>query len=255
MLAYPIFAGGEQVDLVDRVGLTHICLSYKILFQMSKKTKRVEEIIRILRENYPHSKTALKYKTPFQLLVATILSAQSTDKQVNKITPALFKKYRTVEDFANAKQEELEKYVYSTGFYKNKTKSIIAASKKIVEDFNGEVPDNMKDLITLPGVARKTANVVLSSAFKKVEGITVDVHVKRLSERLGLSKEKYPEKIERDLMNIIPKKGWLDISYLLIDHGRRICTARKPLCPQCPIRHLCPSSEEFISRYFYRISR
>lgn len=212
---------------------------------MSKKTKQIEEIIKILRKNYPHAQTALKYKTPFQLLISTILSAQCTDKQVNKITPSLFKKYPTIEDFANVKQEELEKDIYSTGFYKNKARSIIGASRKIIEDFNGVVPNNMKELTTLPGVARKTANVVLSSAFEKVEGITVDVHVKRLSERLGLSKEKNPEKIEKDLMNIVPKKYWLEISYLLIDHGRKICAARKPLCPQCPIEHLCPSADKF----------
>jgi endonuclease-3 len=212
---------------------------------VTKEKPRIEEIIRILRENYPNSKTALKHKTPFELLISTILSAQCTDERVNKLTPSLFKKYPKIEDFAKAKQEELEKDIYSTGFYKNKAKSIIGASKKIIEDFNGIVPDSMEELVTLPGVARKTANVVLSSSFKKVEGITVDVHVKRLSGRLGLSKEKNPEKIERDLMRIVPKKDWLDISYLLINHGRAICTARKPLCPKCPIKHLCPSAEEF----------
>jgi len=211
---------------------------------VNKKIDRIEEIIRIFRKEYPDIETALTYKTPFQLLVATILSAQCTDKRVNMVTPLLFKKYPDIGDFARVKQEELEKDIYSTGFYRNKAKSIIGASKKIIEKFNGEVPDNMKELITLPGVARKTANVVLSSAFKKVEGITVDVHVKRLSERLGLSKEKNAEKIERDLMRIIPKRDWLDISYFLIDHGRTICKARKPLCSKCPINNLCPSAEK-----------
>ncbi|MBU0533901.1 MAG: endonuclease III [Candidatus Omnitrophica bacterium] len=209
---------------------------------MSLKTERIEEIIRILRASYPNLKTSLKYKKPFELLVATILSAQCTDVRVNQLTPSLFKKYPNIKNFATIKHEELEKDIYSTGFYRNKAKSIIGTAKKLLKDFNGNVPDNMADLITLPGVARKTANVVLSSAFKKVEGITVDVHVKRLSERLGLSKEKNAEKTEKDLMRIIHKKDWLEISYFLIDHGRAICKARKPLCLQCQIKHLCPSA-------------
>ena len=212
---------------------------------MTKKLDRTEEIIKILRENYPDLKTALKYNSPFELLIATILSAQCTDERVNKLTPALFAKYPTMKDFAKVKQEELEKDIYSTGFYRNKAKSIIGTSRKLMEEFNGKVPDNMEELVTLPGVARKTANVVLSSAFKKVEGITVDVHVKRVTERLELSKEKNPGKIERDLMDIVPKKDWLDISYLFIDHGRKICRARTPLCPECPIKHLCPSAKKF----------
>ncbi len=161
------------------------------------------------------------------------------------MTPSLFAKYPTIEDFASAKQEELGKDIYSTGFYKNKTKSIIGASKVILENFEGKLPDNMKDLITLPGVARKTANVILSSVFDKAEGITVDTHVKRLSERLGLSKEKSADKIEKDLMRIIPKKDWLEISYFLINHGRAICKARKPLCDKCRINRLCPSAGKF----------
>lgn len=209
---------------------------------MDKKTKRIEGIVRILRASYPNLKTSLKYKKPFELLVATILSAQCTDVRVNQLTPSLFKKYPSIEGFASARQEELEKDIYSTGFYRNKAKNIIGTAKKLLEDFNGNIPDNMADLITLPGVARKTANVVLSSAFKKAEGITVDVHVKRLSERLNLSKAKNADKVEKDLMRIVPKKDWFDISYLLIDHGRAICKARKPLCLKCPIKHLCPSA-------------
>ena len=207
-----------------------------------KESIRIEKIIKILRDTYPNSKTALKYKNPFQLLVSTILSAQCTDERVNKLTPSLFAKYPTVKDFARAKQKELEKDIYSTGFYKNKAKSIIGASKTILEKFGGKMPDNMDDLISLPGVARKTANVILSSVFKKSEGITVDTHVKRLAERLGLSKEKNADKIEKDLMQAIPEKNWLEISYLLIDHGRNTCHARKPLCSECSIKHLCPSA-------------
>jgi endonuclease-3 len=207
--------------------------------------ERIIEIIKILRKTYPQSHTALHHETPLQILIATILSAQCTDERVNKITPFLFKKYKGVEDFAKAKQSILEQEIRSTGFYRNKAKNIIVASKKIVKDFNGKVPDNMQDLITLSGVARKTANIVLSSAFKKAEGIAVDTHVRRLSQRLGLSKEEDPNKIEEDLMKIVPKKDWLDFNYILVDHGRKICNARKPLCPICPINRLCPSANKF----------
>ncbi len=203
---------------------------------------RVEEIIQILRQAYPNRATALHFKTPLQILVATILSAQCTDKKVNEITPILFKKYKTALDFAEADPTELENQIRSTGFYKNKAKSIISAAKKIVDEFAGKVPDSMDELVSLPGVARKTANIVLSSAFRKAEGIAVDTHVKRLSKRLGLSQEKDPDKIERDLMAIVPKSAWLDFNYLLVDHGRVLCPARKPLCPKCPLRHICPSA-------------
>ena len=214
---------------------------------MKSAKERVGEIIEILRKNYPRSRTALKFETPLQIMVSTILSAQCTDERVNQITPALFKKYKTAADFASADREELEEEIRSTGFFRNKTKSIIGASKRIVEDFGGKVPDSMEELLTLPGVARKTANIVLSSSFKKVEGIAVDTHVKRLSQRLGLSKEKDPNKIERDLMATVPKEDWLDFNYMLVNHGRKICPARKPLCPSCDINHLCPSAEEFYS--------
>ncbi|GAG36257.1 unnamed protein product, partial [marine sediment metagenome] len=178
---------------------------------------------------------------------ATILSAQCTDEKVNQITPSLFQKYPKPSDFASVDKQELEAEIRPTGFFRNKAKSIINASKKIVEDFGGKVPDNMEDLVTLPGVARKTANIVLSSAFKKAEGIAVDTHVRRLSQRLGLSKEKDPDKIEKDLMEIVPKKYWLDFNYLLVNHGRKICSARKPLCPKCGVKHLCPSAKDFYS--------
>ncbi|NIO49471.1 MAG: endonuclease III [Candidatus Aminicenantes bacterium] len=214
---------------------------------MKSSVGRIEEIIAILSEVYPSSRTALKHENPLQILVATILSAQCTDEKVNQITPSLFQKYPTPSDFAFADKQELEEEIKPTGFFRNKAKSIINASKKIVEDFEGVVPDNMEDLITLPGVARKTANIVLSSAFKKAEGIAVDTHVRRLSQRLGLSKEKDPDKIERDLMKIVPKERWLDFNYMLVNHGRKICPARKPLCLQCGLKHICPSAKDFYS--------
>jgi endonuclease-3 len=214
---------------------------------MKDAQERIGEIIEILQENYPKSRTALKFETALQILVSTILSAQCTDERVNQITPALFKKYKTSADFASADQEELEEEIRTAGFFRNKAKNIIEASKKIVKDFGGEVPDSMEKLITLPGVARKTANIVLSSSFKKAEGIAVDTHVKRLSQRLGLSREKDPDKIEKDLMAIVPKKDWLDFNYMLVNHGRIICQARKPLCPSCDISHLCPSAAQFYS--------
>jgi len=209
---------------------------------MESRKPEIEEIIRILKKSYPGSRTALNFKTPLQILVATILSAQCTDERVNKITPSLFKKYKTASDFARANQEELEEEIRSTGFFRNKSRNIINACKKIVEDFKGKVPDNMKDLLSLPGVARKTANIVLSSAYRKAEGIAVDTHVKRLSGRLGLSREKNADKIEQDLLAAVPKNEWLDFNLILVNHGRKICKARKPLCGECVIKQLCPSS-------------
>ena len=208
--------------------------------------KRVKDIIRILKDTYPDSHTPLKHKNPFQLLVATILSAQCTDKRVNKITPVLFKKYKTISAFARVKQSKLEKDIHSTGFYRNKAKNIIATSGKIIKEFKGKVPGEMAKLITLPGVARKTANIVLSSSFKKAEGIAVDTHVKRLSERIGLSKEKNAQKIERDLMNMVPREEWLYFNYLLVEHGRKTCMARRPLCNNCAIKKLCSSAKKFL---------
>lgn len=209
--------------------------------QLSKE--RIKELIALLRKAYPQSQTALEFNTPLQILVATVLSAQCTDERVNKVTPSLFKKYRTAEDFARADQKELENDIRSTGFFRNKAKNIILASKKITKDFGGQVPDTMKDLVLLPGVARKTANIVLSSAFRKAVGIAVDTHVKRISQRLGLSQSKDPVKIEQDLMAVIPRKDWLDFNYMIVNHGRKVCQARKPLCPECTLRHLCPSAQ------------
>lgn len=208
--------------------------------------ERIGEIIHRLRKAYPKSRTALNFETPLQILVATILAAQCTDEKVNQITPVLFKKYPTAEALAQAKQEEIEAIIKPTGFYRNKARAIISAARKVVSDFGGQVPDNMNDLITLPGVARKTANIVLSSAFFKAEGIAVDTHVRRLSYRLGLSRQKDPNKIEQDLMALVPKTDWIDFNYMLVDHGRKICQARKPLCPECFLHDLCPSAKEFL---------
>ena len=206
--------------------------------------KAAVRIVGLLRKEYPSIKTELQYKGPLQLLVATILSAQCTDKKVNEVTCPLFKKYRTVKDFACADQEELELHVHQTGFFRNKARNIIATANKICNDYGGKVPETMQALTTLPGVGRKTANIVLSSAFKKAVGIAVDTHVKRLSNRLGLSSEKNPDKIEKDLMKIVSHRDWLDFNYLLVGHGRQICTARKTSCKMCVLKKLCPSFEK-----------
>jgi endonuclease-3 len=212
---------------------------------MKTAKNRIDDIIKELKREYPKSKTALHFETPLQILVATILSAQCTDEQVNKVTPGLFRKYKGAEDFAQADPRTLENEIHSTGFFRNKAKSIILAAKKIVEDFEGQVPDRMEDLITLQGVARKTANIVLSSGYKKAEGIAVDTHVKRLSLRLGLSEENNPEKIEQDLMELVPREEWIDFNYMLVNHGRKTCQARKPDCPGCVLNSLCPSAKDF----------
>ena len=176
-----------------------------------------------------------------ELLVATILSAQCTDERVNQVTASLFKKYRSVEDFAKAPLEELAEDIRPTGFYQQKARYIKEAAQKILHDFGGQVPKNMDDLLKLPGVARKTANIVLTNAYGVVEGIPVDTHVRRLAQRLGFTSQKDPNKIERDLMAIVPQEDWGQISYVLQEHGRTICKARKPLCHRCPVAHLCPS--------------
>ena len=203
-------------------------------------TKKVNQIIKILKKEYPKAKIALEFSNPLEILVATILSAQCTDERVNKVTKSLFKKYKTVQDYANADLKKFEQEIKSTGFYHNKAKNIISSAKMIIEKFNGKVPDKMEDLLTLPGVARKTANIVLGNAYGIVEGIAVDTHVRRLSQRLGFTKNDDPLKIEQDLMKIIPKSNWFIISYLLIEHGRKICDARKPKCSVCVISDLCP---------------
>ena len=212
---------------------------------MDPARMRIKPIIRLLRKRYPQVRTALEFANPLQILVATILAAQCTDERVNKVTPGLFAKYPTAAAFAAADREELENEVRSTGFFRNKAKAIIGAADMIVRYFGGRVPDTMAELVTLPGVARKTANIVLSAGYGKAEGIAVDTHVKRLAGRLGLSRETDPVKIERDLVEIVPRKDWLDFNSLLVNHGRKTCQARKPQCPDCPIRKLCPSARTF----------
>ena len=193
-----------------------------------------------LQAAYPDAHCALKHANAFELLIATILSAQCTDARVNMVTPELFKKWPTPKAMAQAKQKEIETTIRSTGFYRNKAKSILGASQMIEKNFHGQVPDTMESLLQLPGVARKTANVVLGNVFKKNVGVVVDTHVSRLSNRMGLTRQTTPEKIEQDLMQLFPSRSWTLLSHLLIAHGRSCCTARKTACEQCPIRQQCP---------------
>ncbi len=204
-----------------------------------KKTQ-VQKVLRILKRVYPDADCALHHKSAFQLLVATILSAQSTDKQINKLTPALFERFPDAKSMSKASLEELEKLVYSSGFYKNKAKNLLAMSKRLCEVYACEVPGNMEDLLSLPGVARKTANVVLGNAFHKATGIVVDTHVGRIARRLGWTQQKDPVKIEQDLLRLIPKSKWIWISHALIHLGRGPCKARKPHCNECPLEKICP---------------
>jgi endonuclease-3 len=207
---------------------------------------RVRGILEKLDVAYPDATCALKHANPFQLLIATILSAQCTDERVNIVTAELFLKHPDAKAFAYENPAEIEKEIRSTGFFRNKTKSIIGASKKIVEEFHGEVPRTMDELLTLPGVARKTANVVLGTGFGVGVGVVVDTHVKRLSERLDLTKHTDPKKIEKDLMRVIPQERWISFSHQLIWHGRRVCQARKPRCIECTIEKLCYSKDKTI---------
>jgi len=207
-----------------------------------EKKERAKKIISILKKEYPEAKTKLIFKNPFQLLISTILSAQCTDDRVNEVTKELYKKYKTPEDFANAKIEELEKEIFSTGFYKEKAKKIKACSRSIIEKFQGNIPDNIDDLVKLEGVGRKTANVILGSAFGK-PAIPVDTHVKRLSNLLKLAESSNPDKIEFELMYIIDKKNWTLFADLLMAHGRKICNAKKPKCNECTISDYCPSKK------------
>jgi endonuclease III len=209
--------------------------------------ERISEILRILNETYPNVKCALHHKNAWELLVATILSAQCTDVRVNMVTPELFKKYPTPKHFAALEPEELEPAIRSTGFFRNKAKSVVGAAREVVDNFGGKVPEEMDQLLTLPGVARKTANVVLGSWFGKAEGVVVDTHVHRISRRLEFTKESDPGKIEQDLIKILPRQKWIDFSHQIIHHGRAICVARTPRCAECPLERLCHAADKTYS--------
>ncbi|UCG47544.1 MAG: endonuclease III [Phycisphaerales bacterium] len=213
----------------------------KIKFGRQQAAQRVNDIWPILKKTYPQAKIALEFVNPLELLIATILSAQCTDARVNMVTKDLFKKYKSAADWAKADLRQIESDIKSTGFFRNKALNIKGACTRIVEQYGGEVPGNMEDLLTLPGVGRKTANCVLGDAFG-IPGITCDTHVIRLSGRLGLSENKDPVKLEFDLAEIVPKKRWTSFSHMIITHGRNICKARKPDCPSCPIAEHCPSA-------------
>jgi endonuclease-3 len=206
--------------------------------------KRIAEILKRLDATYPAPKCALTHKSAWELTVATILSAQCTDVRVNMVTPVLFAKYPTVQDFASLEPEALEPDIRSTGFFRNKAKSVVGAARKIVSDFGGKVPQTMEELLSLPGVARKTANVVIGSWFGIADGVVVDTHVYRISRRLELTKSDTPEKIEQDLMKVIPHEKWIDFAHQLIWHGRKVCFARKPNCAECPLENLCHAADK-----------
>jgi endonuclease-3 len=205
----------------------------------AERKERVAKILQILDQMYPGVTCALHHSDPWQLLVATILSAQCTDKRVNEVTPGLFRKYPTIQDFATVSQDELAQDIRSTGFFNNKAKSVIGAARKILSDFGGEIPRDIESLLTVPGAARKTANVVLGTAFGIASGVVVDTHVQRISQRLDLTKETEPVKIEKDLMKTIPQDRWILFSHQIIHHGRALCVARKPKCAECALNPLC----------------
>jgi endonuclease-3 len=207
---------------------------------------RMQKIFAALDGLFPRAECALRHENAFQLLVATILSAQCTDERVNKVTPELFRKYPAPQDYVALPQEELEREIHSTGFFRNKAKNIIGAATKIVNDFGGKVPQTMEELLSLPGVARKTANVVLGTAFGIASGVVVDTHVFRIAHRLKLTRQKTPEKVERDLMKLVPRDRWISFSHQLIWFGRKICDARKPLCAECPLLSVCDSPDKTV---------
>lgn len=210
---------------------------------VAAKRERAAEIVRRLRVDYPDAKCSLDHRNAYELLAATILSAQCTDERVNQVTPALFERFPTAEDLAGARQEEVEELVRSTGFYRNKAKSLIGMATAVVERHGGRIPDEMDALVKLPGVGRKTANVVLGNAFGKAEGVVVDTHVKRIAGRLGLTRQRDPDKIEQDLIKLVAREDWTDLSHLLIYHGRAVCKAPRPRCAGCSLADLCPSAE------------
>jgi endonuclease-3 len=208
----------------------------------SQRIERTAQIIKLLKRAHPDAKCALNHSNPFELLIATILSAQCTDERVNIVTADLFRKYRKPEDYLKVRDTELQQDIRTTGFFRNKTKSIQGACKVLIEEFGGQVPQTMEELLRVPGAARKTSNVVLGVGFGIAEGVVVDTHVSRLSQRLRLTRQKDPVKIEKDLMELVPRKDWIIFSHLLIFHGRRVCKARRPLCEECVVEKLCPSS-------------
>jgi endonuclease-3 len=216
-------------------------------FVIEDLKKRAAEIIKRLRKAYPDAHCALNHSNAFELMIATILSAQCTDERVNIVTADLFRKYRGPDDYLNVAQEELEKDIHSTGFFRNKAKNIQAACKRLIEVYNSEIPQKMEEILTLGGVARKTANVVLGNAFGIASGVVVDTHVGRLSQRLGLTTNETAEKIEKDLMELVPKKHWIMFPHWMIFHGRQICIARKPKCEICVLGDICPSRPLFVN--------
>ncbi len=214
-----------------------------ITTQQRDTVSRAKKCIRLLKQHYPDARCSLHFKTVHQLMVATILSAQCTDERVNKVTPALFKKYPSVKAFANANLDELGKDIYSTGFHNNKAKAIKQSAQQLMEQYNGKIPRTLQELVKLPGVGRKTASCVLGAGYGLAEGIVVDTHVGRISRLLGFTKEKDPVKVERDLIQIIPKQDWIVYAHLLIEHGRAVCKARRPDCEHCFLKRLCPSAK------------
>jgi endonuclease-3 len=212
----------------------------------AERKARLERILALLDQMFPNVTCALHHTNAWELLVATILSAQCTDERVNKVTPGLFAKYPTIEDFAAVSQAELAVDIHSTGFFNNKAKSVIGAAKKILGEFGGEIPQDIDQLLTVPGAARKTANVVLGTAFGIASGVVVDTHVSRLSQRLDLTRETTPEKIERDLVKLLPQSRWIQFSHQLIHHGRGLCTARNPKCAECPMESLCYAKDKTV---------
>jgi endonuclease-3 len=228
-------------NFTERIGDLHFPVFFFSLFAMiPDKNLRAAEIIKRLKKEYPDAHCALNHTSAFELLVATILSAQCTDERVNLVTETLFRKYRKPQDYLEVVQEELERDIHSTGFFRNKAKNIQAACEKIVSRFGGEIPQTMEELLTLNGVARKTANVVLGNAFGIASGVVVDTHVSRLSQRLGLTEYIVPEKIEKDLQELVPETDWIMFPHWLISHGRKICQARKPKCSECVLNDICP---------------
>ncbi|MEM8885483.1 MAG: endonuclease III [Planctomycetota bacterium] len=210
--------------------------------KVAEKKEWAHEVVGRLRTEYPDAECALIHKNPYELVVATVLSAQCTDEMVNKVTPALFRRYPTPDKLGRARQETVEKLIHSTGFYRNKAKNIRGLGKKLTEDFDGEVPRTMDELLSLPGVARKTANVVLGVAYGIAEGIVVDTHVKRITKLLGLTRQTDPVKVEKDLVKLLAQDDWIDISHLLIWHGRKVCIARRPRCDACLLADRCPAA-------------